>query len=49
MLEQDMRFKLISFISILKFDADFKKDMIVTRGPPKRLSGPEILARLNMI
>ena len=31
-----------------RFDRNaFKKDTIVTRGPPKRLSGPEILARLN--
>jgi hypothetical protein len=31
-----------------RFDRNaFKKDMIVTRGPPKCLSGLEILARLN--
>jgi hypothetical protein len=31
-----------------RFDRNtFKKDTIVTRGPPKRLSGAEILARLN--
>jgi hypothetical protein len=31
-----------------RFDRNaFRKDIIVTRGPPKRLSGPEILARLN--
>jgi hypothetical protein len=31
-----------------RFDRNaFKKDTIVTRGPPKRLSGAEIIARLN--
>jgi hypothetical protein len=31
-----------------RFDRNtFKKDTIVTRGPPKRLRGPETLARLN--
>jgi hypothetical protein len=31
-----------------RFDRNaFKKDTIVTRGPPKRLSGEEIFARLN--
>jgi hypothetical protein len=31
-----------------RFDRNaFKKDTIVTRGPPKRLSGPEIVTRLN--
>jgi hypothetical protein len=33
---------------LFRFDRNtFKKDTIATRGPPKSLSGPEILARLN--